>query len=74
MLLSAMHYWDAVFAFLVAMGVAFVLTPLAARLARRVDAVSTPNARGLAEHATPLLGGWPSSPGYWSPPCSGCPK
>ena len=52
-----MHYWDAVFAFLVAMGVAFVLTPLAARLARRVDAVSTPNERGLAEHATPLLGG-----------------
>ena len=52
-----MHYWDAVFAFLVAMGVAFVLTPLAARLARRVDAVSTPSARGLAEHATPLLGG-----------------
>ena len=52
-----MHYWDAVFAFLVAMGVAFVLTPLAARLARRVDAVSTPSARGLAERATPLLGG-----------------
>jgi UDP-GlcNAc:undecaprenyl-phosphate/decaprenyl-phosphate GlcNAc-1-phosphate transferase len=52
-----MHYWDAVFAFLVAMGVAFGLTPLAARLARRVGAVSTPSARGLAERTTPLLGG-----------------
>jgi UDP-GlcNAc:undecaprenyl-phosphate GlcNAc-1-phosphate transferase len=52
-----MHYSDAVFAFLVAVGVAFVLTPLAARLARRVGAVSTPSARGLAEHATPQLGG-----------------
>ncbi len=52
-----MHYWDAVFAFLVATGVSLVLTPLAARLARRVNAVSTPKARGLAEQTTPLLGG-----------------
>ena len=52
-----MHYWDAVFAFLVATGVAFVLTPAAAALARRANAVSVPKARGLAEHTTPLLGG-----------------
>ena len=52
-----MRYWDAVFAFLAAMGVAALLTPLAARLARRVGAVDTPRARGLATQPTPLLGG-----------------
>jgi UDP-GlcNAc:undecaprenyl-phosphate GlcNAc-1-phosphate transferase len=52
-----MHSWDAVFAFLVATGVAFVLTPFAARLARRIDAVAVPRERGLAQRATPLLGG-----------------
>ena len=52
-----MHYWDAVWAFLVAMGIAFVLTPLAGRLARRVNAVAVPTDRGLAKTTTPLLGG-----------------
>jgi UDP-GlcNAc:undecaprenyl-phosphate GlcNAc-1-phosphate transferase len=52
-----MRYWDAVFAFLVAMAVAAALTPLAARLARRVGAVALPSTRGLAERATPALGG-----------------
>jgi UDP-GlcNAc:undecaprenyl-phosphate GlcNAc-1-phosphate transferase len=52
-----MRYWDAVFAFVVAMLVATVLTPLAARLARRVGAIAMPSERGLAERATPLLGG-----------------
>ena len=52
-----MRYWDAVFAFLAATGVAALLTPLAARLARRVGAVDTPRARGLATQSTPLLGG-----------------
>lgn len=52
-----MRYWHAVFAFLVAMAVAAVLTPLAARLARRIGAVVEPSARGLAERATPALGG-----------------
>jgi UDP-GlcNAc:undecaprenyl-phosphate GlcNAc-1-phosphate transferase len=52
-----MRYWDAVFAFLVAMAVAAALTPLAARLARRVGAVVLPSERGLAERATPALGG-----------------
>ena len=33
------------------------LTPLAARLARRVGAVDEPRERGLAERETPLLGG-----------------
>jgi UDP-GlcNAc:undecaprenyl-phosphate GlcNAc-1-phosphate transferase len=52
-----MRYWDAVFAFVVAMAVAAVLTPLAARLARRVGAVDKPTERGLARGDTPLLGG-----------------
>ncbi len=48
---------DAVLAFVVAMVVATVLTPLAGRLARRVGAMAFPSERGLAERATPLLGG-----------------
>jgi UDP-GlcNAc:undecaprenyl-phosphate/decaprenyl-phosphate GlcNAc-1-phosphate transferase len=52
-----MRYWDALFAFLVAMVVATLLTPLTARLARRVGAVATPSERGLAEKDTPALGG-----------------
>ncbi len=52
-----MRYWDAVFAFLVAMAVAAVLTPQAARLARRVGAIAMPSERGLATKSTPLLGG-----------------
>jgi UDP-GlcNAc:undecaprenyl-phosphate GlcNAc-1-phosphate transferase len=52
-----MHYLDAVLAFLVALVVAAVLTPAAARVARRVGAIAMPSERGLAERATPLLGG-----------------
>ncbi|MGH2914136.1 MAG: glycosyltransferase family 4 protein [Solirubrobacteraceae bacterium] len=52
-----MRYWDAVLSFVVAAAVSAALTPLAARLARRVGAVDTPRERGLAERATPLLGG-----------------
>jgi UDP-GlcNAc:undecaprenyl-phosphate/decaprenyl-phosphate GlcNAc-1-phosphate transferase len=52
-----MHYLDAVLAFVVAMAVAAVLTPLAARLARRVGAIAMPSERGLAIRSTPLLGG-----------------
>jgi UDP-GlcNAc:undecaprenyl-phosphate/decaprenyl-phosphate GlcNAc-1-phosphate transferase len=52
-----MRYWDAVFAFLVAMGIATVLTPLAARLAHLVGATAKPSDRGLAEVETPQLGG-----------------
>jgi UDP-GlcNAc:undecaprenyl-phosphate GlcNAc-1-phosphate transferase len=52
-----MRYWDAVFAFLVAMAAAALLTPLAARFARRIDAVDYPRARGLAQKPTPRLGG-----------------
>ena len=54
---NGMPYWDALFAFLVAMAVATVLTPLAARLAWRLGAVVMPSERGLAERATPALGG-----------------
>ena len=49
--------WDAVFAFLVAMAVATLLTPLAGRVARRVGAVSRLSDRGLGTSETPLLGG-----------------
>jgi len=52
-----MQYWDAFFAFLAAAAVAAVLTPFAARLARRLGAVVIPSAGGLAEHPTPALGG-----------------
>jgi UDP-GlcNAc:undecaprenyl-phosphate GlcNAc-1-phosphate transferase len=52
-----MRYLDAVYAFLVATAVAALLTPLAGRLARRVGAVAYPSERGLADRATPELGG-----------------
>jgi UDP-GlcNAc:undecaprenyl-phosphate GlcNAc-1-phosphate transferase len=52
-----MRYWDAVFSFVVAMVLAYVLTPLAARLARRIGAVDRLSPRGLAIRETPLLGG-----------------
>jgi len=52
-----MQYLHAAFAFVVAMVVATVLTPIAARLARRIGAVSMPSERGLAQRVTPLLGG-----------------
>jgi UDP-GlcNAc:undecaprenyl-phosphate GlcNAc-1-phosphate transferase len=55
--LLSMRYWDAVLAFVVAMVVAAVLTPLAASLARRVGAVDKPTERGLGQGATPLWGG-----------------
>jgi UDP-GlcNAc:undecaprenyl-phosphate GlcNAc-1-phosphate transferase len=48
---------DALLGLLVAFAVAAALTPLVARLARRVGAVDRPRARGLAERPTPLLGG-----------------
>jgi UDP-GlcNAc:undecaprenyl-phosphate GlcNAc-1-phosphate transferase len=52
-----MRYPDAVFAFLVAMGVAAALTPVAARAARRLGAIDFPRARGLSQKPTPKLGG-----------------
>jgi UDP-GlcNAc:undecaprenyl-phosphate/decaprenyl-phosphate GlcNAc-1-phosphate transferase len=55
--LSHLTHLDAVYAFLVAMGLATVLTPLAGRLAVRVGAVARPSERGLAERTTPVLGG-----------------
>ena len=52
-----MRYWDAVLSFVVAVAISAILTPLAARLARRVGAVDLPRERGLAQRETPLLGG-----------------
>jgi UDP-GlcNAc:undecaprenyl-phosphate GlcNAc-1-phosphate transferase len=48
---------DAFYAFLVAVAVAAVLTPVTKRLARLVRAIDEPRERGLAERPTPLLGG-----------------
>jgi UDP-GlcNAc:undecaprenyl-phosphate/decaprenyl-phosphate GlcNAc-1-phosphate transferase len=48
---------DAVYAFFAAFAAAALLTPLTARLARRVGAVDQPNERGLGAGSTPLLGG-----------------
>jgi UDP-GlcNAc:undecaprenyl-phosphate GlcNAc-1-phosphate transferase len=48
---------DAFYAFLCAFVVATVLTPQAARLARRLGAVDPVRDRGLAREAMPLLGG-----------------
>jgi UDP-GlcNAc:undecaprenyl-phosphate GlcNAc-1-phosphate transferase len=52
-----MPYWDAVYAFFMALVISTALTPLAARLARRIGAVDVPRERGLALRETPLLGG-----------------
>jgi UDP-GlcNAc:undecaprenyl-phosphate/decaprenyl-phosphate GlcNAc-1-phosphate transferase len=52
-----MSHRDAVLGFLVAFAVSVLLTPLTARLARRVGAVDAPRDRGLSEGGTPLLGG-----------------
>ncbi len=52
-----MPYWDAVLSFLVALAISAALTPVAARIARRVGAVDLPRERGLAVLETPLLGG-----------------
>jgi UDP-GlcNAc:undecaprenyl-phosphate GlcNAc-1-phosphate transferase len=48
---------DALYACVVAFAAAAVLTPLVARLAKRVGAVDEMKERGLAREATPLLGG-----------------
>jgi len=48
---------DAVFAFLTALAVSVAVTPLTARLARRLGAVDEPGEHGLAERSTPRLGG-----------------
>jgi UDP-GlcNAc:undecaprenyl-phosphate GlcNAc-1-phosphate transferase len=52
-----MRYWDAVLSFVIATAISATLTPLAARLARRIGAVDFPRERGLAQRETPLLGG-----------------
>lgn len=52
-----MPYWDVLFSFLVALAISAALTPLAARLARRIGAVDMPRDRGLGWRETPLLGG-----------------
>jgi UDP-GlcNAc:undecaprenyl-phosphate GlcNAc-1-phosphate transferase len=52
-----MKHWDAVLSFVVAAAIAAIVTPLAARLARRLGMVDRPRDRGLANRETPLLGG-----------------
>jgi UDP-GlcNAc:undecaprenyl-phosphate/decaprenyl-phosphate GlcNAc-1-phosphate transferase len=53
-----MQTTDALLAFLVAAVVTLVLTPIAARVARRVGAVAKPRDRDLHESPTPRLGGF----------------
>jgi UDP-GlcNAc:undecaprenyl-phosphate/decaprenyl-phosphate GlcNAc-1-phosphate transferase len=48
---------DAAFAFLVAMAIATVITPIAGRLGRRLGVMAHPSERGLAISDTPALGG-----------------
>ena len=48
---------DALYAFLLALAVTAVLTPLTMRLARVVGAIDEPRERGLSERPIPLLGG-----------------
>ena len=48
---------DALYAFLGALVVAAMLTPLTMRFARAVGAIDEPRERGLSERPTPLLGG-----------------
>jgi UDP-GlcNAc:undecaprenyl-phosphate GlcNAc-1-phosphate transferase len=57
MLAGDMRYQDAVFAFLVAMVIATLLTPVAGRLARRLGIMARLSERGLATSDTPALGG-----------------
>ncbi len=52
-----MNGLDALWAFLVAATVTLLLTPVAARLARRVGAIDQPRERSLHEFPTPRLGG-----------------
>ncbi len=48
---------DALWAFLVAAGLALMLTPVAARFAHRIGAIDMPRERGLHDTPTPSLGG-----------------
>ena len=52
-----MDGFDALWAFLVAAGVAFVVTPPTARLARRLGVLNRPRDRDLHDHDVPGLGG-----------------
>jgi UDP-GlcNAc:undecaprenyl-phosphate/decaprenyl-phosphate GlcNAc-1-phosphate transferase len=52
-----MHHWQAVFGFLVAAGVATLITPVVGRAARALGTVDRPRVGGLTERVTPLLGG-----------------
>ena len=52
-----MHHWQAVFGFLVAAGVAVLVTPVVGRVARALGTVDRPRVGGLTERVTPLLGG-----------------
>jgi len=52
-----MQTTDALLAFVVAAVVTLVLTPVAARIARRIGAMATPRERDLHDRPTPRLGG-----------------
>jgi UDP-GlcNAc:undecaprenyl-phosphate GlcNAc-1-phosphate transferase len=52
-----MSHIDALWGFLVAAVVAFLMAPVAARLARSIGAIDMPRERGLSDEPTPSLGG-----------------
>jgi UDP-GlcNAc:undecaprenyl-phosphate GlcNAc-1-phosphate transferase len=52
-----MSHIDALWGFLVAGVISFVMAPLAARLARSIGAIDMPRERGLSDGPTPRLGG-----------------
>ena len=55
-----MDGFDALWAFLVAAGVAFVVTPLTARLARRLGVLNRPRDRTSTTTTCPAWAGWRS--------------
>ena len=68
-----MDGFDALWAFLVAAGVAFVVTPPTARLARRLGVLNWPRDRDLHDHDVPGLGGLAILAAVWWRRCSSCP-
>ncbi len=55
--MRSLDSWDAVWAFVFAASVAWMLVPLAEAIARRIGAMDMPSDRGLHDTPTPKLGG-----------------
>ena len=55
--MRSLDAWDAVWAFVFAASVAWMLVPAAEMIARRINAIDWPKERGLHDEPTPKLGG-----------------